>query len=182
MNFLKLQTSGLDTPVQQYQSYLYAALKKQWGIANDTDLDLYGRVYKQQDADGFTPMAYMGGKEYREVYFNDTRKATGFFLIGETIKYLDGSASADAALIICCSMQKLHPSLDMGADEVIHGEVQKLCHPLKYGFELTGFMTGIDNVFKEFSGWRKKDSIKNRDYYPLHCFRINFNLLYNILN
>lgn len=182
MNYLKPSTKGLDTPVQAYQVYLYGALKTLWSVS-DNDLDLYGRAYRLQETDGYAPNVYVGTKEYKEVYFDDTKSATGFFLVDETVKYTSGTASVGVSLILSVNMQKLHPGLDMGADEAIHNEVQKLCHGhLRNGFEMTGFVSGIDNVFKEFSGWRKKDGIKNRDMYPLHCFRINFNLLYNILN
>jgi hypothetical protein len=181
MNNLKTSPTGIDAVIHLYQQYLYNALKEAWRVSDD-QVDLYGRAYRLQESDGYTPNVYMGSKEYKEVFFDDTKAATGFFITDENIKYSGGTATCNAALIISCNMKSLHPTLDMGADEVIHNEVQKICFPLRFGMEMSGFVTGIDNVFKEFSGWRKKDGIKNRDMYPLHCFRINFNLLYNILN
>lgn len=181
MKYSKPTPKGIDVPVQKYQDYLYNALKTLWGVS-DSDMDLYDRAYRLQESDGYSPNVYLGSKEYKEMYFDDTKSATGFFLVDETIKYLNGTATTGVSLMFCVNMKKLHPELDMGADEAIHNEVQNLCHRNRAGLEMTGFVSGIDNVFKEFSGWRKKDAIKNRDMYPLHCFRINFNLLYNILN
>lgn len=180
MLYTKASTVGIDTRIQALQNFLYPQLKKIWGIANDTAWDCYGRVYRTQTDDGYIPEAYMGGNnaEYKELFFDDTKTAISFFLMGESVKF-SGGATAQISMIWMVNLALLNAGTYRN-DEEVRNVIQKLLQVPIQGFELTGWDIGIDATFKEFSGWRKKDGIKYRDMQPFHCFRINGDLLYNI--
>lgn len=180
MVYYKTNPVGIDAEIQRLQKFLYDTLKIKWGITNDVDFDLYGRVYRNQTADGFIPEAYKGNANYQEVFVNDAIKATGYFGIGDSITYNKGTSTAQVYLVFTVNVAKLKPSIVHRADEEIRVDVERLLENRRNCCTITSFETGIDNVFKEFSGWRKKEGIKYTDMHPLHCFRINLNLIYNI--
>lgn len=166
--------------------FLYPQLKKIWGIANDADYDCHGRAYRNQSPDGYIPEVFAGmgnvaGKEeYKEVLFNDSLKALSFFGLGGVTGYDKGSTAAPIWLIFLVNVPALKPNIPWRADEEIRNDVEKLCQTNRFAFQLTDFIIGIDQVFKEYSGWRIKEGMKFRDMHPNHCFRLNFNLLFDI--
>lgn len=180
----KISPVGIDVPIQSFQTWLYGALSGKWPV-NSSSFNCHGRAYRNQTADGYTPevfsgLATTGGKDYEEVMFNDTLKALCFFSVGEQAKYDTGTTVAKIGLIFMVNVPQLKPTILHRGDEEIRRDVELLCAGKRFGFTMTGFETGIDNVFREFSGWRKSDGIKYRDMQPLHCFRINFDLLYTL--
>lgn len=177
--FTKISPIGIDRPIQSYQSVFYDFFKKLWNLT-DNDWNCYGRVYRNQTEDGYAPEAYVGNGEYQEVFFDDTLKVLSFFGIGETIKFTNLSAIAQVSLVMMVNIPSVKQNILGIADEEIRNDVQNFCRTPRFSFEMQSFETGLDTVFKEYSGWRKKEGIKYRDQYPLHCFRINFNLIYNI--
>lgn len=180
--YLKTSPTGIDVPIQAMQVFLYGQLKTTWGLS-DADYKAYGRAYRNQsDDNGYTPEAYTGNSEYQEVLFDDTVKALSFFGAGETEKYNAGSSLAPVFMILMVNVPALKPNIVHRADEEIRQDVKRLWTMRRYGFTMTGTDTGIDNVFREYSGWRKKEGIKFRDMHPWHCFRINTSLLYENTN
>lgn len=182
MLYIRSTYNGIDIPIQQLQSYIYPKLKDMWSINEDVSFDCYGRSYKNQSEDnGYIPEVYTGNGEYKEVFFDDTLSALSFFTVGNDISFSRGGASANVGLIFMVNVSKLYPSItDSIPDEIIRSNVQRLFLQENYNFKMTDFITGIDNVFKEYSGWRKSDGIKFRDMFPFHCFRIDFLLTYPI--
>lgn len=181
--FIKTVPQGIDEPIQALQTFLYAQLKKKWKITNDTDFNSYGRVYRNQNKEGYTPEAFTGANEYTEVYFDDTLKVLSFFSIGESEKYSVGNSTLPVSITFLVSdVTKLKPNLDHRGDEEIILDVQRILHVRRYGFTMTGTDRGIDNVFKDYSGWRKSGGIKYRDEQPWLCFKINTTLLYALQN
>lgn len=183
MIILKTKPVGVDIPIQHFQQYLYPQLLTTWNLA-DADYTCYGRAYRNQTADGYTPEVYDGSDpqaiEYKEVLFDDTLKALSFFALGEDVKYDRGDSNAPVALIFMVNVPALKPGFTYRADEEIRNDVEKLCQIDRFEFRMTDFITGIDQVFKEYSGWKKKDGVKYRDMHPTHCFRLNFNVLFDI--
>jgi len=175
---------GIDISVQRFQKFLYPALLKVWGITNDNDYESYGRAHKNQTADGYIPEGFKGTDpkkiEYKDAFWDDNKKAVSFFLLGDVTKYDSGNAMAPVGLIFMVNVQSLKPTISYRADEEVRNDVERLCQIERYGFALTEIVTGIDQVFREFSGWRKAQGIKFRDMHPLHCFRLNFQVLYDI--
>jgi len=179
MEYVKPSPTGVDIHIQKLQRFLYPRLKTLWGIADDVAYDCYGRAYKNQVRDGAIPEAYIGGNEYREVLFDDGRKVISFFGVGDSIRYDAGTATAPVSLIFMVNLAQVKGGITR-ADEEVHVDVQKLLQPGRSGFAMTSFETGIENVFKEYPGWRRDPGLKYRDMQPFHCFRINLSLSYNI--
>jgi hypothetical protein len=179
--FTKTNPVGVDRQIQDFQEVLYDLLKKKWGIIGDSAWGCYGRVYKNQTTDGYSPEAYVGNGEYQEVYFDDNLMALSFFYVGDSTKHNRLSATAPVSLVFMVNVSKLKPKAVHRADEEIRLDVQSFCQTPRCGFMLTEFVTGIDSVFKDFSGMRKAGT-KYMDQHPLHCFRLDFSVSYNIHN
>lgn len=179
MEYVKEVPTGIDIHIQKLQRFLYPQLKKAWGISDDVSYDSYGRAYRNQTADGFIPEVYVGNKEYKELFFDDRLKALSFFGVGESIKYNAGTATAAVFLTFMVNLSQIKGGTTR-ADEEAHIDVQRLLQPGRSGFDMVSFETGIDNVLKEYSGWRKDKGMKYRDFQPFHLFRINMSLTYNI--
>ena len=184
MMLVKPSPVGIDIPVQRMQMFLYPSLKKQWNITNDTDYDSYGRAYKNQTADGYSPEVFKGTDakkiDYKEVLYDDNLKALSFFLLGDVTKYDSGNSTAPVSLFFLVNVQSLKPAATYRADEEIRNDVERLCQNERFGFTMTEMVIGFDQVFREFSGWRKTQGMKYADMHPRHCFRLNFQVLYDI--
>lgn len=182
----KTSPVGIDISVQRFQEFLYPQLKTIWGIANDTDYDCHGRAYRNQTVDGYIPEVFVGvgtdpnQPDYKEVLLDDNKVAMSFFSLGETTRYDTGNANAQLALIFLVNVPELKPSIEYRGDEEIRNDVEKLCQIDRFGFRMTDMIMGLDQVFKEYTGWRVKEGMKFRDMHPTHCFRLNFNVLYDI--
>lgn len=126
----------------------------------------------QRDS-AYVPEVYTGNGNYSDVFFNDKKSVSSFFLVGNTVKYDCGKPTAEVGLIFCMSLQKLYPIADR-ADETAHNDIVGYVNT-RFGTLLSVEYT-IDKVFKEF----KRSPIKFRDMHPLHCFRLNFELMYDL--
>jgi hypothetical protein len=186
MIWQKASPVGIDIPVQRFQNWLYPQLKTIWGIDNDTDYDCHGRAYKNQTADGYIPEVFIGTDEdptkldYKEVFLDDCKSALSFFATGDVTRYSEGDTTIPIALVFLVNVDALKDQLAYRGDEEIRNDVERLCQIDRFGFQLMEIITGIDQVFKEYSGWRKKEGMKFRDMHPYHCFRLNFSTLYDI--
>lgn len=178
--FTKPSAVGLDQPVQAYQKFLYPQIMKGWGLTDDTVFDFYGRAYRNQTDDGYTPEIYAGKKDYQELFFDDKKTALAFFGVQDQQGYQRGGITAKVYLIFMVNLQELKGTDAQLLDEETRNTVLQICARPRLGFRMTGFCTGIDKVFREYSGWRKSTGIKYRDEFPFHCFRIDFDVLYNI--
>lgn len=183
---IKTAPKGIDVKIQAYQGFIYDKLLATWGITG-TDYNSYGRAYRNQSEKGYIPEVFTGnsalsGKDYQEVLFNDRVKVQSFFGVGETQQFKAGAATAKVFLVFMCNVKELKPTIQHRADEEIRNDVEKLCASPRHGFTMTGIITGIDSVFNEYPGVRRDEGMRFRDMHPKHCFRIDFDLLYNIFD
>lgn len=173
MNYVKPTVTGIDIPIQKLQIMLYDRIKAIWSVTDGT-FNMHGRAYRNQLQDGYVPEVYVGGNEYRDSYFNDTLAGSAFF--GYESTKVDGlDPKAVVSLIMMVNLAKIKPGT-VRNDEEARVDIERICLERNYGFFLTGIETGIDKVFKEYG----IKSIKYRDMQPWHCFRLNFNITYNI--
>lgn len=173
----KPTVTGIDIPIQKFQQVLYAKLKPVWGY-DDTQFNGYGRAYRNQTIDGYTPEVYKANGEYNDSYFDDTLWGSSFFGLGETQKVND-DVTAQVFVIFMVNLDKVKPGTTRN-DEEVRIDVEQIALKRYNGFILAGVITGIDQVFKEYSGYKAVRGIKFRDMQPWHCFRLNFNVTYNI--
>ena len=177
---------GIDQSIQSFQSFIYTALCGVWGLSG-TDWDCYDRAYRNQSKDGYYPEVFKGNstgvaksQDYKEALFNDAVKVQSFFLLGDDTKIAGVKATVQVSLIFMLNVPKIKTGATNRADEKIRNDVIRQCMYERYGFKVSGISTGIDSVFKEFSGWKKKEGIKSRDIHPWHCFRIDFEVSYTV--
>lgn len=184
MLYTKTAPVGMDVPIQKLQVYLHEKLLTLWGIGS-ADYAAYGRCYRNQKDDGYVAEVYVGKEEYKEVYLDDRLAVTSFFGIsGDT--EVDMANTASVHLVFWVNLAKIKPTLAHRGDEEARLDVQKLVRNL-YGFTLKEVSTGIERVLQEYAGTTQAeqanlDSLKFRDMHPYHCFRLDFELLYNIFN
>lgn len=179
MNIIKQDVAGIDIQIQKMQTTIYGKLLPVWNV-NDSTFTMYGRAYRNQSNDGYIPEVYTGNNEYKDSYFDDTLSGSAFWGVGD-IERVDKSASttADVFLIFMVNLAKIKPGKDRN-DEQARVDVEQICMSRDYGFYLNAVVTGIDQVFKEYGGYKKTKGIEFRDMHPWHCFRLNFKLTYNI--
>lgn len=175
MIYTKTKPAGIDIGIQALQNFLYVQLQKVWGMAA-ADYTSYCRVYKNQTEldQGYSPEVYLGNNEYTDTFYDDSVKVLSFFQMGDSEKFA-GGLSATVSVIFHVNLAAVKPGLAWRGDEEVRRDVEILCKENRWGLMMQSVEIGIDNVFREYSGWKKKEGIKFRDMHPFHCFRINFN-------
>lgn len=176
MNITKPTVIGIDIPIQKFQTVLYNKIKSLWPV-DDTSFNMYGRAYRNQASKkGYQPEVYVGNNEYNDSYFDDRLKGSAFFGLSSPEKVTaDGDTTAQIFIIFMVNLSAIKPGATRN-DEEARNDMQQFCMNRFSGLFLSGVVTGIDQVFKEYN----IDNITFRDMHPWHCFRLNFNLTYNI--
>lgn len=169
VKYTKITPKGIDVNIQLLQQYLYTKLADTW---DTTSYDSYGRCYNKDNM----PQTYIGNDEYLPMLDVDNISAFSFFIVNDDIDYEGGRYIAETDIIFFCNLNDLS-SVTHRADEEVHHDVMNLLEQKLYGYEVTGIVTGYDNVFEGFN----QDLIKNDDLQPYHCFRVKgiMKFLYN---
>ena len=183
MNNLKNTTSGVDTPIQLFQKFLYDALKSKWQL-DDTTLAGYGRVYKNANDKGYVPELFVASADanntvYTPVMFDKANmRAMFFFTDADRSEYKLGNEIKIVSLICICNLALIKPNVQHRADEEVKKEVADMILFGPGGHQYLGTDTGFKNVFKEFTGLINKDGEVFEDRHPLFCFRHNMKMMY----
>lgn len=180
MMFTKDNIEGVDVSIDGFQRWLYPKLVAKWGLEanSDKDYNCYARVYKNRTKDGYIPEAYIGGKNYRELLLDDKVKVLSYFSVGDTTTFAQNRLVTNVGLVFMADLSKITNNQDR-MDEKVRQDVVQLVQGIRfYGFSFQGVETGVDNVYREFSGARIVKGIKFSDMHPNHCFRVNFTLSY----
>lgn len=185
MLILKNNPVGIDIPINKAQKQLHKYLLSAWGLSDKEGSYLcYGRAYRNQYDRGYVAEVYKGADEYEEVYWNDTLTAISFFGIssGEVNNVLH---KVDVHLVFFVDLNKLALKDRMGqviqhrSDEETRQTVFKALGKISHGFTYKGFDIGIERVLLEYPGTYRDERLKFRDMHPLHCFRMNYELIYD---
>lgn len=169
---------GIDAAITSLQKQLYSRLKKAWGINNDKDYDCYGRVYRNKKDNQYIAEAYVGNKEYKEVYWDDARAAISWFGTGSTIEFNLTNRVA-VHLVFFVNLKKLKPAIAHRADEEVRRDVQQLFGNTWLGFTYESTELWTENVLREYPGSRRDNRLSVVDMQPLHCFRLNLTAVYS---
>lgn len=177
MLYTKTHPVGIDTLIQRKQIELYEGLLAKWNLTSDDYLSI-GRCYRNQADEGYIPEGYIGEGEYQSLFVNDGYAVTTFFGT-EKIEVVNSvTLQGQMHLIATIDLSKVYQNLSWRADEEVRQDVYEI---LKNDPELklTEIITGVENVYREYTAWRDKyKGINYRDMHPLHCFRLNFNITY----
>ena len=170
MNVTKANPVGIDWYIQQAQTVLYNNLG--WDNYN-----CYGRVYRNKTKDGYIAEAFTG-TDYKEVYWDDSLSAISFFGITDGVKS-DVENKANIHLVFFVDLTKIKPGITHRADEEIRQDVYRAIGKSAYGLVFQGSDLWLENVLKEYPGSRRDKRLEAVDMHPVHCFRFNYQLLYN---
>ncbi len=177
---------GIDVPIRKLQEKLHASLMSKWGLdVNNPDQNIlyqsYGRCYRNKKDDGYIAEVYKGNNEYKEVYWDDSLYAISFFGISNELLH-DKAEKSEVHLVFFVNLDKLKPDVSHRADEEVRLDVLSIIGYSLFGFNYKSVSLSIENVLKEYPGSRRDDRLKFVDMHPIHCFRINLSLIYNINN
>lgn len=188
----KTNPAGIDYSLQLLQTELHNALMTAWGLDINTAADnklfeCYGRCYRNKKDTGYVAEVYTGSNQYKEVYWNNSLYAISFFGTSDKVD-LKNNNKTDAHLVFFVDLKKLALEDTAGAvaahrtDEEVHNQVQGIIRKSLYGVVLNSIETGLVNVLREYNGSYRDDRLKAVDMHPVHCFRLNFSLEYDINN
>jgi hypothetical protein len=171
---------GVDIPVQGFQKFLYPKLKALWNLS-DSEMDGYGRCYRNKVDKGYIPQLFDGGTVYKDVFFDDTNSSALFFFDLEDVRQgTAATSSTKVDMIFMVNVQKIKPGLSYRGDEEIRVDVERLCLVPRFNMKMVAMCTGFKNVFSRFDGVLTADQVTFRDLHPLHVFKISFELIYSI--
>lgn len=170
MNYTITNPKGIDTEIQKLQTYLFEKLN--WG-----DIDVYGRVYRNQSKQkGVTLEAYIGNNEYKDVFTDDTKNASIFFVEDDVHTTNEGILFKNKLKIVfIVNLEKASKNANHRTDMEVEIEVMKLIRN-KQNFSIEKLEKGIKSVLGEFN----TDGIKLNDMHPYHVFSITGELSYYI--
>jgi len=183
----KPNPTGIDLRIQWAQQVAYERLVALWDL-DDNAWTCYERAYKNQQESDYVPEVFIpaanGPGEYKEVYWDDKLTALSFFGVGDQETIVRDVNTAKVFIIFMVDLSRLKPGAFRN-DAEVHRDVQEQF--TLFNFAPTGLITGINNVFQDYGGYRRNENeiyskLKFRDMHPMHCFRINFDVLYNILD
>jgi hypothetical protein len=178
MLITKTNPQGIDFMLQQLQTMLHDSLLLKWGISS-ADYKCYGRCYRNRYQYGYVAENYEGGREYKEVYWDDALKVLSFFGTSQRVIF-EGSEKADVHLVFFVNLEKIKPSVVHRADEEVRKDVIELLRVSNYGLSYEGYEVYVENVLREYPGSRRDDRLTAVDMHPTHCFRINLSSIYDI--
>jgi hypothetical protein len=162
----------VDRVIQGLQTKLHTQLVSAWNLSADSVYHCYGRCDRNLTEGGYIAEILTEGNDYREVFWDDALSAISFFVRGDKVEYQKGESKAPVSVIFFVNVKKLKPLIPHRADEEVRLDVLRVFQ----GPMLLSYETGLDNVLREFPG--SKEKLRVADMQPVHCFRINLNLIY----
>jgi len=190
MLITKTNPTGVDYHIQRFQTELHSSLMTLWGLnpgtpAENILYESYGRCYRNKKSNGYVAEVYTSDDQYKEVYWNDALMAISFFGTGDKIETSVNNL-VDVHMIFFVDLKKLalkdslNNTIAHRADEEVRKQAQVIIGKALYGFNLLSIETGLVNVLREYPGSYRDDRLKAVDMHPVHCFRLNLSLEYNI--
>lgn len=177
MLITKTNPEALDQELDKLQKRLYATLVPAWGIVEGgKQYDAYPRCYRNYKDSVFIPEAKTTGADYQELFFDDTKAAITFFGCDVRNVNSSGRRIAQVHLIGMCDLSVVKPNIAHRADEEVMEDVMSVLR--RVDVTITRQLTGIDNVFKEYTGWKKETGIAYKNMQPFFCFRFDMEVPY----
>lgn len=184
MLIVKDNPTGIDIPIQNLQTALHKQLLTTWGLDTDelkASYQAYGRIYRNKKDNQFIAEAYAGNEEYKEVYWNDELSAISWFGQSGVTKF-DVRNKVNIHLVFFVDLAKIKPGIQHRADEEVRNDVQRVFNRGLYGATYESTELWLENVLREYPGSRRENRLSKVDMHPVHCFRLNFSLIYSNSN
>ena len=176
-NNIKLEALSIDSNIQSIQNMLYNTLINTWA----DNLDGYGRIYKNLDKNNkIQPEFYTGKGENLEVYHNDNRAGTFFFIDDDDHKTEDGEVfTTEVKIVFMVNLKKIFPTDEERSDVKAQKNVLNILQEISHlSFKIKNIQKGIKNIFRGLD----HSQIKFEDISPNHCFAVLIDLSYYIDN
>lgn len=161
---------GIDMKIQSIQKLLDKSLD--WG-----DVDIYGRVYKNISKEkGNILEAYIGNNEYKDVYIDDAKNGSVFFIQDDTSKTNDGFLFTNLTTIVFfVNLSKVQNKICHRSDNEVEIEILKLLQKKSF-FRVKTLEKGIKKSLSDYN----TDGIELADMHPFHIFSITGELDFTI--
>jgi hypothetical protein len=183
---LKSIPTGIDIPIQLFQSWMYQKLKPLWNL-DDVNFESYGKIYRNKTEAGYIPEVFVSSLSsnntvYKEAFFDQSiHKVVSFFQVDPERKFENCDIKANVSLYFIINGQKVK-STPWRASEEIKNDLYQLSHVPKYGMVLTGSESGFKLIFRDFDGWITNDTLTYLDIEPYYCFKLMYTVAYNIFD
>lgn len=164
----------VDVVIDKMQRHFSAALS---GLTQNSEW--YPRIYPVP-VDGKSnqklPAYFEQNKDYLDVFYNDRIDLMVFFVVGERADFDGTQYTRDVSMVVQANLKALYPGTAHLADEELHNAIHFAWsqYPIKKNWALSGFETGIENVFREFDTTK----ITLTDMQLRHVVRFNFTVQY----
>jgi hypothetical protein len=175
---------GMDLYIQALQTKLHDELVVKWALLDTTKYHAYGRCYRNKKDAGYVAEVFKDNKEYDDVYWNDKVFAVSFFGISGPIKR-SVKSEVQIHFVMFANLSELSlrntngETITHRGDEELRQQVTGIIGRFSNGFRLDSTEFGIENVLREYPGSYRDKGLKNVDMHPVHCFRLNLNLIYD---
>lgn len=179
MNHLQTNTSGLDCVIKTLQTDIYTELLVLYPTLT---IDGFGRAYRiaKEGNKNYVPSVFdEEGKEYiPDMYLNDNKDLTFFFIDGENHKTEDGVVfTSTLKVVFHVNLSKI--DVVSRADAKVHKEVANLIRLETNGdLKIEGLEKGVPTVFRGFD----TSKITFTDMHPYHIFAVIGTVNYYINN
>ena len=112
MNYIITNPKGIDSAIQKIQTLLYNKLN--WG----DNIDVYGRVFENPaKTKGLVLEAYISNNEYKDVFFDDSKTASVFFIEDKKHTTDEGIRfSNKVQIVFMVDLKKAFPTITHRAD------------------------------------------------------------------
>jgi len=173
MNVTREEIFGIDKTIQAVQSSLYEYLASIW----QGSVYGYGRAYKNVGAQGTVkPELYVGGGDYKDVFLDDRKSASFFFLQGDSDNTSDDLLfTSDVKVIVMVNLDKIYEKKGERNDARAESDVIKALREFEMGrYTINRTQRGLRNVFSGMD----IESIKFSDIHPYYCFSVDLDLEY----
>jgi hypothetical protein len=134
---LKDNAIGVDAKINKYINRLNKRLNEDLGW----DVDIYGKLYREHDGSKYYPHAFVGDKDYQEVFVNDKVNGEVGFYLGKT-REVNKNIIVDCDVIFSLDLDKI----DNGS---LQREDERATTLALYAVELCEDVTLIKTDFRE---------------------------------
>jgi hypothetical protein len=172
----KIAPVGIDYEIDRMQAHF--ALKLAHLTSNS---EWYPRIYPIPTEGRTTtqaPYHFESEKDYKEVFFNDEKDLTCFFLVAPQVPYdyVKGQYTRKVSMVFQANLANLYQGVLHRADEEFHMSIHNAWNlsPIKKMWKIESMETELDNVFREFD----RTKINLTDMQPRHVVRFNFEVTY----
>ena len=169
----KTDPTGIDKAIDRIQKALYTGL-----VTNGTwtIYESYNRSYQQESSKGIQAEAFTSVNDYKDVFFDDKKNASSFFVVDNDRPVSDGTEyTTEIGIIFQVKLNRLIDStITHRTDEEVHHQVANILEDVGFGYENLGLQTSIDLVYAEFD----TEQLTYDDMQPFHVFRFNMNVNY----